>query len=125
MYKAVEKYIRSCDTSQRVKASTAIRAPLQTLDVPTELWDSVSLDFILGLPKDKRGDDGAVTFTDRCSKSIVLAAVSKHITAADTARLFFDIVVCHHGSLASVVSDRDPRFSSHFWRTIFALCGTR
>jgi hypothetical protein len=84
MHKTVGKYIRSCYTCQRVKASPAIRAPLQSLDVLTELWDSVSLDFIYGLPKDKRDNDGVVTFTDRCSKSIVLAAVSKHITAADT-----------------------------------------
>ncbi len=34
-------------------------------------------------------------------------------------------MVCRHGLPNSVVSDRDPRFTHHFWRIIFALCGTR
>ncbi len=84
----------------------------------------MTLDFIFGLPKDKR-EHGVVTYTDRCSKRIVLAAISKHITATDRARPFFGLVVCHHGLPNSVVSDRDPRFTSHFWRSVFALCGTR
>jgi hypothetical protein len=86
-----------------------------------ELWNSVSLDFVFGLPRDNSGNNGVVTLTDRCSKGIVMSAVSKSITASETARLFFDLVVCRHG----MVSDQDPRLTSHFWRALFALRGTK
>jgi transposase InsO family protein len=40
-------------------------------------------------------------------------------------QLFLDLVFHHHGLPESIVSDRDPRFTSPFWMRLFQLLGTR
>ena len=51
--------------------------------------------------------------------------MSTTATAPDVARLFFDTVVRHYGLPAVIISDRDTRFTSHFWRALFKLAGTQ
>ena len=47
------------------------------------------------------------------------------ISAEETARIFIDTVFRHHGMPDDIVSDRDPRFTSRFWRSLFQLVGTK
>ncbi|KAE9081925.1 hypothetical protein PF006_g27019 [Phytophthora fragariae] len=54
-----------------------------------------------------------------------LTAVRKSVTAPQAAQLFVDNVFRNHGLPEAFVSDRDPRFVSHFWRHLFRLLGTR
>ncbi|KAE8967624.1 hypothetical protein PR001_g28047 [Phytophthora rubi] len=54
-----------------------------------------------------------------------LAAVRKSVTAPQAAQLFVDNVFRNHGLPGAFVSDRDPRFVSHFWQHLFRLLGTR
>ena len=72
--------------------------------------------YIMGLPKSEAGNDGILTVVDRATKMVHLAPVKQTITAADTARLYWSTVGKLHGILRSIVSDRDPRFVSKFWR---------
>ncbi|KAE9265500.1 hypothetical protein PR003_g32440, partial [Phytophthora rubi] len=51
--------------------------------------------------------------------------VAAEVTADESAELFLDLVFRHHGLPESIVSDRDPRFTSAFWTRLFALLGTR
>lgn len=83
------------------------------------------MDFVFGLPRDSRGNTGIVVFVDRFSKMVHLAPVSPNVTAEETAAIFLDIVFCLHGLPESIVSDRDPRFTSAFWTRLFELLGTR
>ncbi|KAE9300795.1 hypothetical protein PR003_g22672 [Phytophthora rubi] len=75
---------------------------------------AVSMDFIFELPADARGHTGILVFVCRLSKMVRLAAVRKSVTAPQTAQLFVDNVFRHHGLPEAFVSDRDPRFVSHF-----------
>ncbi|KAE9173591.1 hypothetical protein PF005_g26205 [Phytophthora fragariae] len=83
------------------------------------------MDFIFGLPRDAKGRTGVLVFVDRFSKMVHLAPVAAEVTADVSAELFLDLVFRHHGLPESIVSDRDPRFTSAFWTRLFALLGTR
>ena len=83
------------------------------------------MDFVFGLPKDSEGNTGIVVFVDRLSKMAHLAAVTDCIDAKGTSKLFIDRVFRQHGLPVAIVSDRDPRFTGKFWKSIFKVLGTR
>ncbi|KAG4043124.1 hypothetical protein PC123_g21405 [Phytophthora cactorum] len=83
-YKWVGTYVCSCETCQRTKSSPHVAAPLVSLPVPTGCWQSISMDFVFGLPKDKAGNTGIVVFVDRLSKMAHLTAVADTIDADHT-----------------------------------------
>ncbi|KAF1323098.1 Pol protein, partial [Globisporangium splendens] len=125
MYKWVRKYVRTCEICQRVKPSGSTQAPLRSLAVPSDSWKSVSMDFIFGLPRDTHGRNGILVFVDRFSKMVHLAPVSDKISAEKTAKVFVDVVFRLHGLPVEIVSDRDTRFTSKFWRALLGLLDTK
>ena len=125
LYKWVSTYVRTCEMCQRVKPSPHSAAPLASLPIPTGCWESISMDFVFGLPKDSHGNTGIVVFVDRLSKMAHLAAVPDSIDGVGTAELFIDRVFRQHGLPVAIVSDRDPRFTSKFWKSVFQVLGTR
>ncbi|GMF53799.1 unnamed protein product [Phytophthora fragariaefolia] len=124
-YKWARKYVSACEVCQRVKPAPFSQAPLQSLPTPPECWQSISMDFVFGLPTDSKRRTGIVVFVDRFSKMVHLAAVPAEVTAKQTARLFVDMVFRHHGMPIDIVSDRDPRFTARFWQEVFTLLGTQ
>uniref|UniRef100_H3GEC9 Integrase catalytic domain-containing protein n=1 Tax=Phytophthora ramorum TaxID=164328 RepID=H3GEC9_PHYRM len=124
-YKWVRKYVRACEVCQRVKPAPNSQAPLQSLPTPSECWQSISMDFVFGLPQDNKRRTGIVVFVDRFSKMVQLAAVPAEVAAKQTACLFVDLVFRHHGMPLDIVSDRDPRFTARFWQEVFTLLGTQ
>ncbi|KAG3146244.1 hypothetical protein PC128_g24046 [Phytophthora cactorum] len=125
MYKRVARYVKTCETCQRVKPAWHASAPLQSLPVPADCWKSMSLDFVFGLPADDHGNTGILVFVCRLSKMYHLAPVPDTVTGEHVARLFVDDIFRHHGLPETFVSDRDPRFTAAFWQTLFQLLGTR
>ncbi len=45
-------------------------------------------------------------------------------TAQETGRLFFSHIFKHHGLPKDIVSDRDPKFTSKFWRALWKRMGS-
>ncbi|KAE9327039.1 hypothetical protein PR003_g16101 [Phytophthora rubi] len=125
MYKWVRKWVHTCETCQLVKPSKSSQAPLRPLPIATEAWRSVSMDFIFGLPPDAEGRTTVLVFVDRFTKMVHLIPVSDTVTAAETAAHLIDCVFRHHGLPESIVSERDPRFKSAFWSSLFQLLGTK
>jgi transposase InsO family protein len=121
----VQDFVRSCDTCQRNKTPTTHPAGLlQPLEVPSQVWADISMDFIDGLPK-VHGKSVILTVVDRFSKYAHFIALSHPYSAASVARAFFDGIVRLHGFPTSIVSDRDPVFTSHLWRDLFQLAGVK
>ena len=83
------------------------------------------MDFVLGLPRTKRGWDSIFVVVDRLSKAAHLAALKHPYTVVDVARLFMDTVVKLHGFPKTIVSDRDAAFCGKFWRELFRLQGVK
>jgi hypothetical protein len=91
---------------------------LQPLQVSSQVWADISMDFIEGLPK-VGGKSVILTVVDRFSKYAHFIPLGHPYTAALVARAFFDGVVQLHGFPSSIVSDRDPVFTGHVWRDLF------
>ncbi|KAG2792299.1 hypothetical protein PC118_g25048 [Phytophthora cactorum] len=124
MYKWVRKWVCSCEACQRVKPAPSRQAALRPLPVARGAWDSVSMDFVFGLPRDVQGRTGILVFVDRLSKMVYLTPVVASIIATQTAAIFVDTVYRHHGIPTSIVSDRDPSFTAAFWSELFMSLGT-
>ncbi|KAJ9534015.1 hypothetical protein QJQ45_027117 [Haematococcus lacustris] len=126
MHKTVQEYVRTCDKCQRNKATNQLPPGLlQPLPIPSRNWQQVSMDFIGPLPATPRGHTMIFTVVDKLSKMIHLIPTTTTATAQDTARLFFDHIFKHHGLPEAIISDRDPKFTSDFWTSLFHLTGTR
>jgi transposase InsO family protein len=82
------------------------------------------MDFIDGLPK-VHGKSVILMVVDRFSKYAHFITLSHPYTTASMARAFFDGIVWLHGFPASIVSDRNPVFTSHLWRDLFKLAGVK
>ncbi|CAA7059450.1 unnamed protein product [Microthlaspi erraticum] len=87
-------------------------------------WDRITMDFVVGLPV-SRTFDAIWVIVDRLTKSAHFLAIKKTDGAAVLARKFVREIVRLHGVPASIVSDRDPRFTSEFWRAFQAEMGTK
>jgi hypothetical protein len=121
----VQDFVRTCAVCQRNKTEHLQPGGLlQPLDVPTTVWADVAMDFVEALPK-VNGKTVILTVVDRFSKAAHFIPLSHPYTATSVARVFFAEVVRLHGILSSIVSDRDPVFTSSFWGELFRLAGVK
>jgi hypothetical protein len=121
----VREYVRTCPSCQANKGAN--RKPiglLHPLPIPERKWECVSTDLIVQLPKTKNGYDAIATFVDKLTKMAHFVPTTTTVDAPKYAQVYFDNVVRHHGLQRSIVSDRDPRFTSKFWDNLMRLCGT-
>jgi transposase InsO family protein len=123
--RAVTDFVRACPTCQRNKIDALQPAGLlQPLPVPSRVWADISMDFVEALPK-VHGKSVVLTVVDRFSKYAHFIPLGHPYTAHSVARAFFHDIVRLHGIPESIVSDRDPVFTSAIWRELFKLAGVK
>jgi hypothetical protein len=121
----ITSYVTSCDACQRNKPSQQAKmGPLMPLPIPVRPWQVVSLDLIVHLPRSRNGYDAIVVFVCKLTKMVHFVATTTNVTAPQLAQLFLREVVRLHGVPESILSDRDPRFTAHFWRAFWSQLGT-
>ena len=126
MHEQIKHYVSTCTKCQQNKASHEHpQGLLQPLAVPERRWQQVTMDFITQLPMTKQGHDAIVVFVDKLSKMVHLVPTTTMVDAPQVAKLFMREVIRLHGVPESIVSDRDPRFTSSFWRELWKMLGTK
>jgi hypothetical protein len=121
----VREFIKGCSTCQRNKSEHFHPLGLlHPLEIPSSIWADIAMDFVEGFPK-SGGKSVILTVVDRFSKYSHFIALSHPYTAVSVARAFFDNIVRLHGIPCSIISDRDPIFTSTFWTELFSLTGTQ
>ena len=83
------------------------------------------MDFVTGLPRTRRQHDAIWVIVDRLTKSAHFLPVSNDEPLDKLAQLHVEDIVRLHGVPISIVSNRDPRFTSRFWSSFQDAMGTR
>ncbi|KAL0536174.1 hypothetical protein IC582_025113 [Cucumis melo] len=126
MKREVAEFVSRCLVCQQVKAPRQKPAGLlQPLSIPEWKWENVSMDFITGLPRTLRGFTVIWVVVDRLTKSAHFIPSKSTYTASKWAHLYMSEIVRLHGVPVSIVSDRDARFTSKFWKGLQTAMGTR
>jgi transposase InsO family protein len=113
----IDQYIKGCATCQQNKNLThRIKTLLYKITVPPNAppFTQIAMDLITGLPK-SRGFDSILTIVDHgCSHGAIFLPCHKTITGPQIAQLYYRHVYPWYGLPTRLISDRDPRFTSHF-----------
>ena len=121
----VAEYIARCMKCQNVKVEH--RHPtrlLQPLPIPEWKWHVVTMDFITKLPKTRLQNDAIRVVVDKLTKVAHFIPVKTTHKVSNIANIYKKEVAKLHGILKAIVSDRDSKFTSNFWKGLFEGFGT-
>jgi hypothetical protein len=120
MKQDIAQYIVKCLECQQVKVEH--RHPvglLQPLQIPEWKWEVISMDFITGLPKTTKQHDAIMVVVDKLSKETHFIPIKSTFKAIDVANVFMKEIFRLHGFPKTIISDRDAKFTSNFWKGLF------
>jgi hypothetical protein len=113
------EFVSKCLTCQKIKVEhQRPSGPLQPLDIPEWKWESIAMDFVVGFPRIPAGYDSIWVIIDRLTKSAHFLPVKTTYSVEKYAKLYIVERVRLHGALTSIISDRDPKFTSRFWGSL-------
>ncbi|XP_060972510.1 uncharacterized protein LOC133038394 [Cannabis sativa] len=126
MKKNLVEFVSRCLTCQQIKAEHQRPAGLlQPLTLPEWKWEDITMDFVVGLPRTTCLFDSIWVVVDRFTKSAHFLPVRTTFSVDQLAELYVREIVRLHGVPKSIVSDRDPKFTSKFWQSLQRAMGTR
>ena len=118
MKRHVGDFVRRCLTCQQVKVEHQKPVGLlQPLEVAKWKWEHVTMDFVIHFPWTQRRHDAVWVIVDGLTKSAHFLAVRMTFTLEEFYRLYIREIIRLNGVPMLIVSDRNPRFTTHFWKS--------
>lgn len=135
LYRDVKEYIKRCEICIRNKSSACVsQGLLHPLPIPQLRWATISIDFISGLPETKQSKqqiiqnnsnniiyNSVMVVVDKLSKYAIFIPTTTHVTALQVSKLYIQYVFAYFGMPSIIISDRDPKFLSDFWRSLMKI----
>ena len=126
MKRDVAEYVSKCLACQQVKAEhQVLTSLLNPFPIPQWKWDNITLDFVSNFPLTQQKHDSVWVIVDKLTKSTHFIPVRMDYSMDRLAELYVEEIVRLHGVPLSIVSDRDPRFTSRFWKELQLALGTK
>ncbi|GAU49783.1 hypothetical protein TSUD_369070 [Trifolium subterraneum] len=126
MKKEIAEYVYACLVCQKSKIEHQKPSGLlQPLFIPEWKWDNIAMDFVGGLPKTAKGNEVIWVVVDRLTKSAHFIAIKMETLVPRLAKIYVEQIIRLHGIPSSIVSDRDPKFTSRFWESLQEALGTK
>jgi len=124
----ITDYVAGCAICQQNKNIThRARTPLYRIPTQDDAlpFQQIALDLITGLPPNGPYDSILTIVDHGCSRAAVFLPCATTVTGPGVAQLYFDNVYRWFGLPSKVISDRDPRFTSHFGRALTHKIGVK
>jgi hypothetical protein len=121
MKEIVTKYVKGCVLCSTCKPTNIKLGLYIPLHVPSHPWESISMDFVGGLPIYKRVHEYLYVVVDRFRKMYILIPCKNQVTAEQDAHLFFQYEWVHFGFPMSMIFDQDYRFLGDFLTSLWQL----
>lgn len=125
MKNSVTDYVQACQICRQAKPKH-VKLPglLQPLPVPSQACQSVSMDFIEGLPK-SNSYDVLLEVIDRFSKYAHFIPLPHPYSSLQVAQVYMNNVYKLRGLPQSIITDRDRVFTAKLWQELFRLSDTQ
>ncbi|KAH0735409.1 hypothetical protein KY285_011116 [Solanum tuberosum] len=118
MKRDIADFVAKCPNCQQVKVEhQKPEGMTQVINIPTWKWEVINMDFITGLPRTCRHHNSIWVIVDTVTKSAHFLVVNTTDSAEDYAKLYINEIVRLHGVPLSIISDRGPQFTSHYWKS--------
>ena len=121
----VEEFCKTCGICQQAKTLNKKPAGvLHPLPIPSKPWESIGMDFIGPFPE-SQGCNYLWVIVCRLTSRVHVVPIKTTTTATELSWLFVKEIVRLHGLPKSIVSDRDSKFTSRWWREVHRLLGAK
>jgi len=98
---------------------------LQPLPIPEWKWDTITLNFLTRLPRTKKQHGSIMVVVEKLSKTAHFIPIKSTYKMVEIANIFMREIFQLHGIPRVVIFDRDVKFTSTFWKTLFAGLGSQ
>ncbi|MBW0468912.1 hypothetical protein O181_008627 [Austropuccinia psidii MF-1] len=121
------EYINTCEVCQKENRKQAKKyGLLPHIEEPKNPWETINMDLVTGLVPGRRENlNSSLVIVDRYSKSFRCLPCHKEDNAMETALLLWNNIIATFGVPEFIISDRDPKFTSEFWTSLYDMLGTK
>jgi len=113
MSQFIDKYVEACDNCLRSKPKLHhMYKQLKPNETPERRWGTISMDFVMPLPK-SNGYTGILVVMDRLTKMSHFIPIRRDITAIETAETLMKHIFKNHGLPDKIISDRGSQFAAN------------